>query len=198
MKFRIALVSLLGLFICLQFSGFGLLATHFATDPAINPTIDLAMAVDPLKNEHSPQVVPSEVEQGTVKPNSSPNSSPNSAVVPGNISVNISDQGLSPDILNVTPGTTVIWINKTHSKAKVTFLRHAVSTTCRDPRGFLLSDKGIYTSNLIVGGEVASLCFLERQAYDYEVVVLSDDESLVDGQELSQAKQILKGTITVQ
>lgn len=184
MRLLIALPCLCALFVC-SFC-LGLVAMRFA------------VAEGPSKNEHSPgKVAQDKVAEGEGTQSNIKSETLKPKAVSGNISVNISDQGLSPEILNVTPGTTVIWMNKTHSKAKVTFLRHAVSTTCRDPRGFLLSDKGIYTSNLIVGGEIASLCFLERQAYDYEVVVLSDDLTVAQGEEGAQVKQILKGTITV-
>ncbi len=110
---------------------------------------------------------------------------------PGNVSVRIDEQSLSPQTIQVSPGTTIIWVNGADKGAKVQFLSHAVSTTCKAPRGFVVGSKGIFESEEISGGDVASLCFLERQTYEYKVDLFSKSES---GKELAQT---FHGTVVV-
>ncbi|MCB0344039.1 MAG: hypothetical protein KDD66_02935 [Bdellovibrionales bacterium] len=110
---------------------------------------------------------------------------------PGNVSIRIDQQSLKPETVQVSPGTTIIWVNSAGALAKVQFLSNAVSTTCKAPRGFIVGSKGIFESEEIPGGDVASLCFLERQTYTYKVELFEQGDS---GKELAQT---FHGTVVV-
>ena len=99
-----------------------------------------------------------------------------------NVSVQILSESLDPKFVKLSPGTTVAWLNRGPNPIKVRFISHAVSTTCKAPQGFVLDDRGIFVSKSIKSGEIASLCFLERDEYHYEVEVdaaPSDSPSIV-------------------
>lgn len=83
--------------------------------------------------------------------------------------IKIGQHELSPRVLNVVPGTTVLWRNDAGGDVKVKFTSRTVSTTCKEPRGFGGDFDGIQESSRITGGQVASLCFLEPSEYRYRV-----------------------------
>ena len=83
--------------------------------------------------------------------------------------IRIGEKELSPSVLCVAPGTTVLWRNEAGDPVKVKFTTKAVSTTCKEPRGFGGDFDGIQESSRIRGGEVASICFLEPSEYHYRV-----------------------------
>lgn len=89
--------------------------------------------------------------------------------------IRIGRHELQPSILNVAPGTTVLWRNDAGESVKVKFTTKAVSTTCKEPRGFGGDFDGIQESSRISGGEVASLCFLEPSEYHYRVDYLTPE-----------------------
>jgi len=105
-----------------------------------------------------------------------------SATTTDNVSIVIGENTITPQELKIVPGTTVVWVNNATSHVQVKFRSKGVSTTCKAPRGFELSKKGIFTSKEMVIGGVASLCFLEPRNYEYEVryitpqVKLENDE----------------------
>lgn len=102
---------------------------------------------------------------------------------PGNVSVRINDESLTPEKIEIPAGTTIVWVNSADSGARVRFLSNAISTTCKAPRGFIVGSKGIFESEEIPGGDVASLCFLELETYDYKVELFNDG---AEGKELAQ------------
>ena len=86
-----------------------------------------------------------------------------------------------PNVLNVSPGTTVLWQNEAGQSVKVKFISQGVSTTCKEPRGFGGDVYGIHESSRISGGEVASLCFLEPNEYRYRVESADSKSGLMEG-----------------
>ena len=86
-----------------------------------------------------------------------------------NVSITVDENGVTPKSLVVEPGTTLLWMNSGTIPMKVRFTGNAVSTTCKAPRGFTLGPKGIYRSEIIKGGQVASLCIIEPDVYEYRV-----------------------------
>ena len=83
--------------------------------------------------------------------------------------ITVGDRHLEPSRVQVSPGTTIVWVNRSAEDILVRFTGKAVSTTCKAPRGFQVGTTGVYVSQRISHGEVASLCFLEPELYVYEV-----------------------------
>ena len=106
-----------------------------------------------------------------------------------NVSISIGANAVVPRQVQVAPGTTVVWVNDAGSPVVIRFTSDAVSTTCKAPRGFAIGPAGIYVSERISGGEVASLCFLEPQEYDYEVEYFETDAA--------NPSQVIRGRVLV-
>ncbi len=85
------------------------------------------------------------------------------------VMIKIGDREPPPAVVNVAPGTTVLWKNTAENPVKVKFLSPGVTTTCKEPLGFGGDVFGIQESSRISGGEFASLCFLEPNDYRYRV-----------------------------
>lgn len=119
--------------------------------------------------------------------------------VPGvSTSIQINADGISPQTLVVSPGATVVWVNKAPHPVRVRFTGRAVSATCQAPRGFKLDTRGIFRSEEIdANGGVASLCFLERNTYVFEVEHLSP-KKLEEQNADEKVLQLVIGTIRVE
>lgn len=77
-------------------------------------------------------------------------------------------EGLIPKQVNVTVGTTVIWLNRTGDYIEITFTGdQKVDVACKAPVHFVLGRDGAYISDKIPFGAVASLCFIEKGTYKY-------------------------------
>lgn len=102
---------------------------------------------------------------------------------PGNdrVLIKIGDRKVDPGVLNVMPGTTVLWRNDAGHAVRVRFLSHGVSTTCKEPRGFGGDFYGISESSQISCGEIASLCFLEPNEYRYRIEPDVEGDAAVEG-----------------
>jgi plastocyanin len=77
--------------------------------------------------------------------------------------------GVDPAKVTIARGTTVIWMNSGRSNAKIKFTGKQVTMACKSPVHFLVDEAGSFTSNDIPPGAVASLCFVEKGAFDYTV-----------------------------
>jgi plastocyanin len=72
--------------------------------------------------------------------------------------------------LTVDSGTTVVWINTTSQRQiELEFTGKEVVMACGAPVGFFVNEKGSYSSGKISPGSTASLCFIEKGEYNYEV-----------------------------
>jgi hypothetical protein len=92
------------------------------------------------------------------------------------VGVRVGSQQVSPDNLRVKPGAKVVWQNGAEQNVRVRFTSNAVSTTCEAPRGFNIGAKGIFESDAIASGDVASICLLEPHVYTYEIDYLVPKE----------------------
>ena len=83
-----------------------------------------------------------------------------------------------PETLTVQPGSTVIWINESKRPVEIQFQGKQVTLACKSPVHFILDEQGSFLSNRIPYGAVASLCFIEKGTYTYNVRKVStpDDE----------------------
>ena len=78
--------------------------------------------------------------------------------------------GVSPLNLSITPGTVVVWLNDYRiSPVEVMFPDKKVTMACQSPVNFSISKDGIYVSNSIPYGGVASLCFIEPGTFKYVI-----------------------------
>ena len=83
--------------------------------------------------------------------------------------VTIDYNGLSPETITSEPGTAVIWVNHSRFPIEILFLEKKVLLACGSPVNFSISTDGVYESNKIPSGGTASLCFMEKGTYEYQV-----------------------------
>lgn len=80
------------------------------------------------------------------------------------------DAGVEPLNLVITPGTVVVWLNEYKiAPVEVLFPDKKVTLACQSPVNFNISKDGTYVSNSIPYGGVASLCFIEKGTFKYEI-----------------------------
>jgi hypothetical protein len=84
--------------------------------------------------------------------------------------INIQErQGLVPNTVIIKRGTTVIWLNYSRDPMEIKFQNQKVTTACREPINFFIADNGSYQSKPLATGAVASLCFLEKGEFEYQL-----------------------------
>ena len=76
---------------------------------------------------------------------------------------------LEPVSLNSSPGTTVVWINTSSFPVEIIFPGKKVSLSCGSPMNFNVDKEGAFHSAIIPRGGTASLCFIEKGTFAYEV-----------------------------
>ncbi|MCX8044789.1 MAG: hypothetical protein N3B18_11790 [Desulfobacterota bacterium] len=101
--------------------------------------------------------------------------------------------GLDPKTATVKAGTTVIWINESGGIAEIQFIDKQVTVACKSPTHFVVDDEGVYVSNKISPGAVASLCFVQKGTYKY--VVLREARRT---DPVKVPRDLLEGTIIVE
>jgi plastocyanin len=75
--------------------------------------------------------------------------------------------GINPAEVAVKTGTTVIWLNDSMAAMEIQFTSKQVTMACQNPIHFTVDEEGIFISNRIPIGAVASLCFIEKGEYSY-------------------------------
>lgn len=78
-------------------------------------------------------------------------------------------KGITPKVLKVTPGYTVIWFNESESLVEIQFTGKQITLACDNPVNFVLDMDGSFVSNKIPMGSVASLCLIQPGEFDYTV-----------------------------
>jgi hypothetical protein len=78
-------------------------------------------------------------------------------------------EGVSPLNLFIVPGTVVIWLNQYQGPIKITFLSKKVTLACKSPVNFFINEQGVFESNVVGFGAVASLCLIECGSFDYVI-----------------------------
>ncbi len=78
-------------------------------------------------------------------------------------------RGISPPVLKIKPGHTVIWLNEANRLIEIQFIKKQVMMTCDSPVNFVLNIDGTFISNRIPQGAIASICFIERGEFDYSI-----------------------------
>ena len=92
--------------------------------------------------------------------------------IPGSQVISISTDEMKLREITVDSGTVVVWLNTAVQRImEIEFTGKQVVMACDTPIGFIESDQGSFISRKILPGAVASLCFIEKGEYDYEVVL---------------------------
>ena len=94
---------------------------------------------------------------------------PAAAQEPAQIIINTRADDVPPRVVDVPPGTTVLWKIESDQLVKFNFTPKAVSTICRAPRGFTGTAEGIDHSVALGFGDIASVCLIDPDEYHYEV-----------------------------
>ncbi len=96
--------------------------------------------------------------------------------------------GISPRNLKVKLGTTIVWLNAGQEPITIQFI-DKLGVACKAPVNFHSDLFGYYESNLIEKGETASICFIFKGTYSYEV------RRLIPQEQADPVEEIVTGTI---
>ena len=75
--------------------------------------------------------------------------------------------GITPEVLKVKPGTTVVWVNDSRAMLEIQFEGKQVTLACKSPVHFNIDEEGSFISDRIPQDAVASLCFVEKGEFNY-------------------------------
>jgi plastocyanin len=98
-------------------------------------------------------------------------------------------QAISPDPLKVKQGTTVIWVNEGKEPVSI-LIKTKVGIACKNPVNFYNDLFGYYETGQVLPGATASICFIDKGKYEYEVKRMIGKEKPVE--------KILPATIIVE
>ncbi len=101
-------------------------------------------------------------------------------------------RGISPDVLRVKSGHTVVWLNEINSLIEIKFIGRQITMACDSPVNFVIDIDGSFVSNKIPIGAVASLCLVQKGKYEYSVQKVSR------GAEKKPEQKIYHGQIIVE
>ena len=76
--------------------------------------------------------------------------------------------GISPKTLEIKLGTTIVWLNAGQEPITIQFI-DKLGIACKAPVNFHSDLFGHYETNLIETGATASICFIYKGTYSYEV-----------------------------
>ena len=97
-------------------------------------------------------------------------------------------EGISPTSLNVKLGTTIVWVNSDPGPITIKFL-DKLGIACKVPVNFHADVWGNYETGAIPEGGTASICFIYKGTYKYEVKRLVEKDG-------KPGEQVQTGTIT--
>ena len=98
--------------------------------------------------------------------------------------------GISPDPLKVKLGTTIVWFNSDPGAITVKFL-DKLGIACKVPVNFYADIWGNYETAAIPQAGTASICFIYKGTYKYEVKRLLKDSE-------GEKEEISTGTIVAE
>lgn len=98
-------------------------------------------------------------------------------------------RAVTPDPLKLKQGATVIWINEGTEPVSIK-IKTKVGIACKNPVNFYADIFGYYETGQILSGATASICFIHKGKYEYEVKrVIGEDKPV---------EKILPATIVVE
>ena len=77
-------------------------------------------------------------------------------------------QAVSPDPLKVKQGTTIIWVNQGKEPISI-LIKTKVGIACKNPVNFYADLFGYYETGQVLPGATASICFIDKGKFEYEV-----------------------------
>ena len=98
-------------------------------------------------------------------------------------------QAVSPDPLKVKQGTTIIWVNEGKEPISI-LIKTKVGIACKNPVNFYADLFGYYETGQVLPGATASICFIDKGKFEYEVKRMIGKEKPVE--------KILPATIIVE
>ena len=104
------------------------------------------------------------------------------------ISMKQEPDGLQPSSLKVKLGTTIVWFNAAPGDVTIKFL-DKLGIACKVPVNFHADIWGNYETGAVPEGGTASICFIYKGTYKFEVKRLVDKNG-------NQEEQIQTGSIT--
>lgn len=96
---------------------------------------------------------------------------------------------ISPDPLKVKQGTTIIWVNECKEPVSIV-IKTKVGIACKNPVNFYADLFGNYETGQILNGATASICFIDKGKFEYEVKRMLGKDNPVE--------KTLPGTIIVE
>lgn len=97
-------------------------------------------------------------------------------------------EGITPNILRVKLGTTIVWFNNDDNPVTIKFI-DKLGIACKAPMNFYADLFGYYETGPIPEGGTASICFIYQGTYNYEV------KRLVKKGDQEPIEEILAGKI---
>jgi plastocyanin len=86
---------------------------------------------------------------------------------------------ISPDPIKVKKGTTIIWVNKGKEPVSIT-MKSSGTIGCKSLINFYMDLFGDYETGQIHPGATASICFVQKGKFKYEVKRLSGQDKPVE------------------
>ena len=96
--------------------------------------------------------------------------------------------GISPKTLEIKLGTTIVWLNAGQEPISIQFI-DKLGVACKAPVNFHSDLFGHYETSLIETGGTASICFIFKGTYSYEV------RRLVPKEQGAPVEEIATGSI---
>jgi len=88
-------------------------------------------------------------------------------------------QTISPDPLKVKQGATIIWVNEGKEPISI-LIKTKVGIACKNPVNFYADLFGYYETGQILPGATASICFIDKGKFEYEVKRMIGKEKPVE------------------
>jgi hypothetical protein len=98
-------------------------------------------------------------------------------------------QAIKPDPMRLKQGATAMWLNTGKEPITIIF-KTKIGIACKAPVNFYGDLSGHYETNQIVNGATASICFIDKGKFEYEVKRMIGKETPVE--------KILPGTVIVE
>ncbi len=102
-----------------------------------------------------------------------------------------SSDNIKPNPVRLKQGDSIIWYNKDKEPVIITFLQE-LQIVCSPIINFYADMSGYYRTGELTQGGTASLCFIRRGEYEYEV------KRIIGSNKKKPKEQVLKGKVIVE
>jgi hypothetical protein len=101
-----------------------------------------------------------------------------------------SDEGISPNLVILKQGDTVVWYNADKEPVVISFIQK-LSIVCSPIINFYADLSGSYKTEPLPLGGTSSLCFIKQGEYEYEA------RRILNPKKKKPKEQVLKGKVIV-